>query len=150
MTPKAHQEQPKSVSGIIRVRGARTNNLRNVDVNIPKKQLTVVTGVSGSGKSSLTFDTSAAESQRLLAGGSADVGQSVEARGREDAVDCRRCDTEPGGELYWPFPQPHSHSRAALRHRLRCLDRRRLRSRSSVVHRLTGEVAVDPALRGGP
>ncbi len=50
----------------IRVRGARTNNLRNINVDIPKKQFTVVTGVSGSGKSSLAFDTIAAESQRLL------------------------------------------------------------------------------------
>ncbi len=54
-------------SDVIRVRGARTHNLRNIDVDIPKKQLTVVTGVSGSGKSSLAFDTIAAESQRLLA-----------------------------------------------------------------------------------
>lgn len=52
---------------LIRVRGARTNNLRDVDVDIPKRKLTVVTGVSGSGKSSLAFDTIAAESQRLLA-----------------------------------------------------------------------------------
>ncbi len=54
-------------SDVIRVRGARTHNLRNIDVDIPKKQLAVVTGVSGSGKSSLAFDTIAAESQRLLA-----------------------------------------------------------------------------------
>lgn len=52
---------------VIRARGARTNNLCDVDVDIPKKELTVVTGVSGSGKSSLAFDTIAAESQRLLA-----------------------------------------------------------------------------------
>lgn len=50
----------------IRVRGARTNNLRGIDVDIPKRQLTVITGVSGSGKSSLAFDTIAAESQRLM------------------------------------------------------------------------------------
>lgn len=56
-----------STDGVIRVRGARTHNLRGIDVDIPKKQLTVVTGVSGSGKSSLAFDTIAAESQRLLA-----------------------------------------------------------------------------------
>ncbi|GAA3389042.1 hypothetical protein GCM10020369_37660 [Cryptosporangium minutisporangium] len=50
----------------IRVRGARTNNLRGADVDIPKRRLTVLSGVSGSGKSSLAFDTVAAESQRLL------------------------------------------------------------------------------------
>ncbi|MBK6874185.1 MAG: excinuclease ABC subunit UvrA [Kineosporiaceae bacterium] len=50
----------------IRVHGARENNLRNVDVEIPKRRLTVFTGVSGSGKSSLVFDTIAAESQRLI------------------------------------------------------------------------------------
>jgi excinuclease UvrABC ATPase subunit len=51
---------------LIRVQGARVNNLRNVDVEIPKRRLTVFTGVSGSGKSSLVFDTIAAESQRLI------------------------------------------------------------------------------------
>jgi excinuclease UvrABC ATPase subunit len=56
----------RSASGVMRVRGARTNNLRSIDVDIAKKQFTVVTGVSGSGKSSLAFDTIAAESQRLL------------------------------------------------------------------------------------
>lgn len=50
----------------IRVRGARVNNLRGVDVDIPKRKLTVFTGVSGSGKSSLVFGTIAAESQRLI------------------------------------------------------------------------------------
>ncbi|QHN19755.1 ATP-binding cassette domain-containing protein [Gordonia amarae] len=50
----------------IRVRGARQNSLKNVDVDIPKHQLVVVTGVSGSGKSSLVFDTIAAESARQL------------------------------------------------------------------------------------
>lgn len=51
---------------LIRVRGARVNNLRGVDVDIPKRRLTVFTGVSGSGKSSLVFDTIAAESQRMI------------------------------------------------------------------------------------
>ena len=46
--------------------GARVNNLKDVSVEIPKRQLTVFTGVSGSGKSSLVFDTIAAESQRLI------------------------------------------------------------------------------------
>jgi excinuclease UvrABC ATPase subunit len=50
----------------IRVTGARENNLRDVNVEIPKRRLTVFTGVSGSGKSSLVFDTIAAESQRLI------------------------------------------------------------------------------------
>ncbi len=51
---------------LIRVYGARVNNLKDVAVEIPKRQLTVFTGVSGSGKSSLVFDTIAAESQRLI------------------------------------------------------------------------------------
>ena len=50
----------------IRVHGARVNNLRDVDVELPKRRLTVFTGVSGSGKSSLVFGTIAAESQRLI------------------------------------------------------------------------------------
>src|SRR3954452_25331975 len=50
----------------IRVHGARVNNLKNVSLEIPKRRLTVFTGVSGSGKSSLVFGTIAAESQRLI------------------------------------------------------------------------------------
>ena len=51
---------------LIRVTGARVNNLKNVDVELPKRRMTVFTGVSGSGKSSLVFDTIAAESQRMI------------------------------------------------------------------------------------
>ena len=51
---------------LIRVHGARENNLKDVSIEIPKRRLTVFTGVSGSGKSSLVFDTIAAESQRLI------------------------------------------------------------------------------------
>ncbi|MFF4084098.1 ATP-binding cassette domain-containing protein [Streptomyces sp. NPDC001777] len=51
---------------VIRVHGARENNLKDVGIEIPKRRLTVFTGVSGSGKSSLVFDTIAAESQRLI------------------------------------------------------------------------------------
>src|SRR5687767_8193775 len=51
---------------LIRVLGARVNNLKDVSVEIPKRRLTVFTGVSGSGKSSLVFGTIAAESQRLI------------------------------------------------------------------------------------
>jgi excinuclease UvrABC ATPase subunit len=51
---------------MIRVQGARVNNLKDIDVEIPKRRLTAFTGVSGSGKSSLVFSTIAAESQRLI------------------------------------------------------------------------------------
>jgi len=51
---------------LIRVHGARVNNLKDVSIDIPKRRLTVFTGVSGSGKTSLVFDTIAAESQRLI------------------------------------------------------------------------------------
>ena len=51
---------------MIRVHGARENNLKDVSIELPKRRLTVFTGVSGSGKSSLVFGTIAAESQRLI------------------------------------------------------------------------------------
>ena len=54
------------MNDFISIKGARTNNLKNVSIDIPKHKITIVTGVSGSGKSSLIFDTLAAESQRLL------------------------------------------------------------------------------------
>lgn len=52
--------------GNIEVRGARANNLKNIALEIPRRQIVVFTGASGSGKSSLVFDTIAAESQRLI------------------------------------------------------------------------------------
>jgi excinuclease UvrABC ATPase subunit len=58
-------DRPRS-HDCIRVHGARENNLKDVSVEIPKRRLTVFTGVSGSGKSSLVFDTIAAESQRMI------------------------------------------------------------------------------------
>ena len=61
--PAAHRADSHD---LIRVYGARVNNLKNVSVEIPKRRLTVFTGVSGSGKSSLVFDTIAAESQRMI------------------------------------------------------------------------------------
>ncbi|MFG2604149.1 ATP-binding cassette domain-containing protein [Streptomyces sp. NPDC048514] len=66
--PDAPAPTPHLADGhdLIRVHGARENNLRDISVEIPKRRLTVFTGVSGSGKSSLVFDTIAAESQRLI------------------------------------------------------------------------------------
>jgi excinuclease UvrABC ATPase subunit len=63
---KATKIAPPGRHDVIRVQGARENNLKDVSVEIPKRKLTVFTGVSGSGKSSLVFGTIAAESQRLI------------------------------------------------------------------------------------
>ncbi|TKD09536.1 ATP-binding cassette domain-containing protein [Polyangium fumosum] len=59
-------QHPADSHDLIRVQGARENNLKDVSVEIPKRRLTVFTGVSGSGKSSLVFGTIAAESQRMI------------------------------------------------------------------------------------
>ncbi|OLR92900.1 ATP-binding cassette domain-containing protein [Actinokineospora bangkokensis] len=64
--PAAPTQHAADSHDMIRVHGARENNLRDVSVEIPKRRLTVFTGVSGSGKSSLAFGTIAAESQRLI------------------------------------------------------------------------------------
>ncbi|HEY8457507.1 MAG TPA: excinuclease ABC subunit UvrA [Actinopolymorphaceae bacterium] len=63
---KAPVQHAADSHDVIRVIGARENNLKDVNIEIPKRRLTVFTGVSGSGKSSLVFDTIAAESQRLV------------------------------------------------------------------------------------
>ena len=60
------RQHPADSHDLIRVEGARQNNLKDISVEIPKRRLTVFTGVSGSGKSSLVFGTIAAESQRLI------------------------------------------------------------------------------------
>ncbi len=60
------ESAPADNHDLIRVQGARVNNLRDVSLELPKRRLTVFTGVSGSGKSSLVFGTIAAESQRLI------------------------------------------------------------------------------------
>jgi excinuclease UvrABC ATPase subunit len=68
-TKKPAQPQPSSTADrhdTIHVHGARENNLKNISLDLPKRRLTVFTGVSGSGKSSLVFGTIAAESQRLI------------------------------------------------------------------------------------
>ncbi|QFU86117.1 excinuclease ABC subunit UvrA [Amycolatopsis sp. YIM 10] len=68
MSTRTDQPSPHPADShdLIRVHGARVNNLRDVTVEIPKRRLTVFTGVSGSGKSSLVFSTIAAESQRMI------------------------------------------------------------------------------------
>jgi excinuclease ABC subunit A len=63
--PAADKAPPRSIEATqIRIRGARTHNLKNIDLDIPRNQLVVITGLSGSGKSSLAFDTLYAEGQR--------------------------------------------------------------------------------------
>jgi excinuclease UvrABC ATPase subunit len=62
----ADRRAPADSHDLIRVVGARANNLRDISLDLPKRRLTVFTGVSGSGKSSLVFGTVAAESQRLI------------------------------------------------------------------------------------
>jgi excinuclease UvrABC ATPase subunit len=64
--PRPPAPQVADSHDLIRVHGARVNNLKDVSIEIAKRRLTVFTGVSGSGKSSLVFDTIDAESQRLI------------------------------------------------------------------------------------
>ena len=73
------------MAGYIRVRGARAHNLKNIDVDIPRDSLTVITGLSGSGKSSLAFDTIYAEGQRRYVESlSAYARQFLELMGKPD------------------------------------------------------------------
>ena len=65
-TPQSPALHAADSHDLIRVQGARENNLKDVSVELPKRRLTVFTGVSGSGKSSLVFGTIAAESQRMI------------------------------------------------------------------------------------
>src|SRR4030066_2460826 len=60
----ANRQHKAIETGEIRVLGARVHNLKNIDVSIPRNKLVVITGLSGSGKSSLAFDTIYAEGQR--------------------------------------------------------------------------------------
>ncbi|MEZ4931254.1 MAG: hypothetical protein R2788_03855 [Saprospiraceae bacterium] len=65
---KSVKSDHESLRKSIFIKGARGNNLKNIDLEIPKNQLVVVTGVSGSGKSSITMDTLYAEGQKALCG----------------------------------------------------------------------------------
>lgn len=86
------------VNDWIRIRGARTHNLKNVNVDIPRNKLTVITGLSGSGKSSLAFDTLYAEGQRRYA-------ESVSSYARRfmDVLDKPDVDSIEGLSLRFPL-----------------------------------------------
>src|SRR5690606_20552447 len=62
--PAQHRSPPPMAMDFIRIRGARTHTLKNIDLDLPRDKLIVITGLSGSGKSSLAFDTIYAEGQR--------------------------------------------------------------------------------------
>ena len=78
---------PPAPAAEIRLQGVRTNNLRDVDLCIPRRGLTAITGVSGSGKSSLAFDTLFAEGQRRFTAGLSAYAQQFVARTRRPALD---------------------------------------------------------------
>ncbi len=85
LDPDSRETMKAAERGFIVVRGAREHNLKNIDVRIPRDQLTVVTGLSGSGKSSLAFDTIYAEGQRRYVESlSAYARQFLELMGKPD------------------------------------------------------------------
>ena len=85
------------MAGSIHVRGAREHNLKNVDVVIPRDQLTVITGLSGSGKSSLAFDTIYAEGQRRYV--EVAVGLRAAVPGTDGQAGCRLDRRPVAGDL---------------------------------------------------
>ncbi|MBL9125747.1 MAG: excinuclease ABC subunit UvrA, partial [Planctomycetaceae bacterium] len=80
-------QQPAASAEVIRIRGARVHNLQNVDLDIPRDQLVVITGLSGSGKSSLAFDTIFAEGQRQYI-------ESLSTYARQFLVQLERADVD--------------------------------------------------------
>ena len=79
-----------SESNYISIKGAKVNNLKNIDVDIPRNKLVVITGLSGSGKSSLAFDTLYAEGQRRYV-------ESLSSY----YIKCRPREDEPNTASFW-------------------------------------------------
>jgi len=104
--------------GTIQVRGARENNLKNVSVDIPRRRITVFTGVSGSGKSSLVFDTIAAESQRLLNETFSTFVQNFLPRYGQPDVDvlANLSTAIVGSQLLWTLPSQNHSPRFLMSH----------------------------------
>jgi excinuclease ABC subunit A len=83
----SHQRDPSATDGFVRVRGARENNLRDVDVDVPRDRIVAFTGVSGSGKSSLAFGTIFGEAQRRFLESVAPYARRLIAQGGSPHVD---------------------------------------------------------------
>jgi excinuclease ABC subunit A len=98
---------------VIRLRGARQNNLKNLDLDLPLGELVVVTGVSGSGKSSLAFDTIYAEGQRRYVETFSPYARQFLDRMDKPAVDAHR--GHPAGDRHRP-DQPGAHLALHRRH----------------------------------